>query len=226
MQGTHNPFSATSAGPVVVQPADEGNLLGYPRLVFVGDSIGWLRTGWELFKRAPATWIAIVVVFAAITVALSFVPILGILTALLVPVFTGGIMLGCHELKSGGKLVVSDVFGGFRRQVTNLLMVGAIALVASIVIMIVVGIGAASLLGAALLLVPGGDGPPLSPGAIAALAFLAVVCAALMAPVAMAVWFAPAMVAIDGEPPIDAMKKASLAACETGRPCWRTGASS
>jgi hypothetical protein len=194
----------------VARPADAADVLFDPRVVSAEDAIGWLKTGWGLFTRAPGTWIAIFVVFTIITVGLSLVPVLGILTGLLLPVFTGGIMLGCHELKGRGELAVTDLFEGFRRQTTNLLLVGAITLVASIGVLIVVGVGAAGMFGVALLRAPGGDTAALGFGAVVGLTFLALVFVLLAAPVMMAMWFAPALVVIDGLAPVDAMMRSLI----------------
>jgi hypothetical protein len=207
MERTDNPFRAPAARIAVTQPAEDGDLLTDPRLVSAGDAVGWLRAGLELFKQAPGTWIAILIVFMVITVGLSFIPILGVLTGLLLPVFTGGIMLGCEALEREGELAVSDLFEGFKRQTTNLLLVGAINLVASIALMVIVGIGAAGAVGASMFFASEGSGAALGFGAVLGVVLLLIVVMLLAAPLTMAMWFAPALVAIHGVSPVEALKR-------------------
>ena len=37
----------------------------------------WIVAGWNLFTRAPGIWIAIMVIFTVISIALAFIPVLG-----------------------------------------------------------------------------------------------------------------------------------------------------
>ncbi len=223
MERTENPFRAPAARIAVAQPVEDGDLLADPRIVSAEEAVGWLRTGLELFRQAPGTWTVIFLIFTIITMGLSFIPILGVLTGLLLPVFTGGIMLGCRELKRDGELAVSDLFEGFRRQSTNLLLVGAINLVASIALMVVVGVGAAGAVGAALFLAPGGDGAALGLGAIVGTMLLALVIMLLAAPLTMAMWFAPALVALHGLSPVDAMTRSFVGSLRNWLPLLAYG---
>ena len=75
----------------------------------------WWGEGWRIFTASPALWIGIIVVMVLIMIVLSFVPILGSIAQMLLwPVFTGGVLLGCHALALGRPLEFSHLFAGFR----------------------------------------------------------------------------------------------------------------
>ena len=135
---------------------------------------------------------------------MGLVPVLGALaTWVLAPVFAGGIMLGCHAAAQGGEIEVAHIFAGFRNRAGSLVMVGLLSIVAWIAVMIpvfiVAGVGAffGTMRGDAQAMAAVG------PGIL--LAWL--VALALAVPVYMALWFAPALVALREMAPIEALKQ-------------------
>lgn len=197
-----NPFlssgSSTSSGPG-----------GEPRAVAVGQGWAWIVGGFELFKKQPGMWIAVVVLLFVILVVLSIIPILGSIAAfLLMPVFTGGLMLGARSVAQGGPLEIGHLFAGFSNQTGNLVILGAISIAAWIVVMLpvmaIVGFGA--FFGASQGGVAGAGGV----GASFMLAFL--IAFAMSIVIYMALWFAPAQVVFRGAAPVAAIK-ASFAGC-------------
>ncbi len=205
MEMDNNPFKAPTARVADAHEAD-GEFVPEGQTVEAGRGTAWLGHGWEMFKAAPGPWIGITVVYFVIAIVLGLIPILGGLAVnLLIPVFIGGIMLGCRALDQGEELTVGHLFAGFSNNFGNLVLVGLIYLVGFVAIMIiafvigtVVGIGAA-MTGA---------------GKMAILPVLLVALIAMLAilPLAMALWFAPALVLFHGLAPFDAMK-ASFFAC-------------
>lgn len=179
------------------------------RNVEAGRGIEWLKQGWQLFTKNPGMWIAIAVILMVIVIVLSFIPVIGALAMnFLLPVFAGGILIGCKSLAEGGGFGIDSLFAGFKQNTTNLILVGVFymigaALIAGLVFMI--GGGAAITGG----LMGRGPGVGVAVGGffVAMLVFLA-----LMVPLAMAVWFAPALVAFHNISALDAMK-ASFSAC-------------
>src|SRR5258706_3662813 len=100
----------------------------------------WIVQGWNLFKRQPGVWIALIVVFIAISIVLAFIPVLGSIASMaLTPVFTAGLMIGCRALDEGGELKIEHLFAGFRERFRTLLSVGLLYLAAVIVIALVAG---------------------------------------------------------------------------------------
>lgn len=198
-----NPFlssgdSASGSGPA-----------GEARSVAAGQGWAWIVSGFELFKKAPGIWVVIMIILFAIVMVLAFIPLLGsIATALLLPVFTGGLMLGCQSLARGGTLEINHLFAGFKTQTGNLVVVGALALGASIVAMLpmIVIMGAGMFFGASR----GDTAGMAAMGGTFMIAWL--VTMALMVLVYMALWFAPALVVFRGSAPVAALKQ-SFAAC-------------
>jgi uncharacterized membrane protein len=133
------------------------------------------------------------------------------------PVFTGGLMLGCHALARGEPLRIGHLFEGFQgSRFAPLCLLGllwlAILFVVAIVMVATVflSLGASGLaalmdFGAAQLdyqaLVSAGAAMFVV-GLIAILVFLLV---------AMAYWFAPALVVLNGEAPVAALQKSFAA---------------
>ncbi|MBZ0288448.1 MAG: Ig-like domain-containing protein, partial [Anaerolineae bacterium] len=108
------------------------------RSVEAGRGIEWLKQGWQLFAKNPGMWIAIAVILAVIAIVLSLIPVLGNLALnFLMPVFVGGILLGCRSLSEGGEFGIDTLFAGFKRNTTNLILVGVFYLIG---VAIVVGI--------------------------------------------------------------------------------------
>ena len=191
-----NPF--LSSGTSSPAAAGAG---GEARAVDAGQGWAWIAKGFELFKKQPGIWIVIVVLLFVIMMVLAFIPILGALaTFLLMPVFTGGLMLGCRSLARDGTLEINHLFAGFSTQTGNLFVLGAISIGAWIVVMLpvlaIVGVGA--FFGAS----HGGAAGMGGMGASFLLAFLIVFALSIV--IYMALWFAPALVVFRGAAPVAA----------------------
>ncbi len=120
-----------------------------PRQVELGDGMHWYTCGWQLFRRVPIIWVAILLVLALINVILMFVPVIGQLTLMLVsPVFLGGLYRGAKTVDDNGRLHVKTLFAGFsdRSKTSSLLILGAMMLAATIVLTLI----ATSLIGGSL----------------------------------------------------------------------------
>jgi uncharacterized membrane protein len=178
---------------------------GYARPVERG--WGWLAGGWNLFRRTPGLWVAMMLAFIVINLLAQVVPVLGpLLMALLFPVFIGGFMLGCRALDAGGGLEFAHLFAGFRQNVTKLIVVGVVSLAGTLLLMVAVWGGAV------LTAMTTGSGAPPAVLFITGLFGLLLV-AAVMVPVYMAIWFAPALIVLQDAPAMPALK-ASFAACQ------------
>jgi uncharacterized membrane protein len=182
-----------------------------PRSVDAGRGISWWADAWALFMKNPGMWIVLALVFIVIFIVLSVIPLLGSIAAsLLTPVFVGGWMLAARKVEGGGKLEVSDLFAGFQDKLTPLLVIGALLLAASLVIFFTIG---ALGFGAVMGMVVGGSQHSAG-GMMAALGagFMALMAGLVLGTlVAMAFWFAPALVVFRDLAPVDAVK-ASFAA--------------
>jgi uncharacterized membrane protein len=187
------------------------NFLPDGRGVAAGRGWAWIVEGWGLFRREPGPWIALIVVAALVFIGLALVPFLGSLAAMvLAPVFAAGFVIACRDEEEGRGVQVSHLFAGFRTHFGTLVSIGLIYLAITVVIALVVGLAT----GAGIwTLLGGGDADPAAvagAGLTVLLAFL--VMLALLLPVFMALWFAPALVVFRGASPVAALKQ-SFGAC-------------
>jgi uncharacterized membrane protein len=205
---TPNPYAAPKA-PVADAAAPQGNFIPSGRIVPAGHGWDWIVAAWELFKRQPGMWVAVVVLFAIILIAMAMIPVLGSIGLIvLAPVFTGGIVLGCRELDQGRELQIGHLFAGFRERFGTLVSVGLLYLAASFVIALVVGL----VTGAGMWSLLGGGADAVSVGAAGLTVLLAfLVMMALMVPVFMAIWFAPPLVLFHEQGAGEAMKNSFFA---------------
>jgi hypothetical protein len=173
------------------------------------DGWAWIVEGYRYFRRGAGVWVLLVVIFFAMLIGMQLIPFIGWVAAtLLMPVLVGGFMAGCRAIERGGELELAHLFSGFRRNTAQLMLIGLIGFVLTMAITVpaavVLGIGG---LFAA---VTGAAADPSAFGATTVLAVLVV--AALVIPVNMALWFAPALVMLQDRTAIAAMVQ-SFKAC-------------
>ena len=174
------------------------------RAVGAGQGWTWIAEGFGLFRKAPGIWIAAVVILFVILIVLAFIPLLGaVATFLVMPVFVGGLLLGCRALQGGGELELAHLFAGFKEQTGNLIVVGALAIGAWIIVMVPVVLIAGT--GAVMALLRGDAAGAAAMGGGVLLAWL--VALALSIPIYMALWFAPALVVLRGMAPVAALQE-------------------
>ncbi len=181
------------------------------RSVDAGRGVGWWSEGWALFTKNAGMWIVLSLILLVISVVLSVIPLVGGLAlAVLFPVFMGGWMMAAAKQEAGGALEVGDLFLGFKDKLSPLAVIGALTLVASIIIVVIVGVLG---VGAAFGIAAGGSrgsGGGILAGLLSGLVAI-VLCLGVGFVFGMALWFAPALVVFDNIAPIEAMK-ASFAA--------------
>ena len=183
------------------------------KTVPISRGLDWITEGFGLFRLNPLIWIANLTIFLAITLLLSLLPFIGaVATLLLQPVLLGGMLSGCRVLEQGREMRIEHLFDGFRQNTQPLLMVGVLSgaaylFVGLVVFMVVGGAIGFGALGALA------NQPSLAVGgAMIGFLFSGLIGLALTAPIAMATWFAPALVIFDNMQALDAMK-ASFMAC-------------
>lgn len=176
------------------------------RGVDAGRGWAWIAAGWEIFKRAPGTWIAMVVVYALISMAAAFVPFIGpVASYVLLPVFAAGFVAASLKTDRGESPKFSDLFAGFETRFGVLATVGAIYVAA--ILVIAFGVLFASGISFAAV-AHGGEATQVAGALLVAI----LVILALMVPLLMAVWFAAPLVVYHGMGAVDAMK-ASFTGC-------------
>ena len=193
---------AAAAAPA---PIEEG------RRVDAGRGASWIGEAWRLFKDAPGSWVACFLIFVLLMIVLALIPVLGnIAGALLSPFVIGGMMIGCRELERNEELEVAHMFAGFKQNSGPLLVLGLLELALSLVAMLIAAVIIFLTVGVVFLGVLIGQSPDpgttLEPGFWLGAITMLLIVVSLFIPVTMAVWFAPALVALDNVEPIKALK--------------------
>jgi uncharacterized membrane protein len=189
-----------------------------PRTLPAGAGASFWGEAWRIFSAAPGMWILILIVYVVIAIVLSVIPVIGsIAHAVLLPVFSGGVMLGCHALARGEPLSLEHLFDGFKeRRFGPLAIVGLILLAMWIAFFVIAFAGAFLTIGISGVSALSAQSDPYAFAGAMGVSFFAllVVLLVISCLILMAYWFAPALVVLDGEDPVAALKK-SFAACWT-----------
>ncbi len=206
--GTKNPYAMPQA--TLVEEPEEGEMTG-PVPVPAGNGWMWLRQGFWHFRQSPLAWILTLLAWMVILMVANFIPLIGPLAInIFGPVFIAGFMLGAREQEQGGTLQFGHLFRGFSTNLGQLVLVGVIYLVGFIVIGIVMAIIFGTTFAAlgGLEAAQGQDPQAMlaAMGGISTIILLILVVMALMIPLLMAYWFAPALVVVDGLSAVNAMK--------------------
>jgi uncharacterized membrane protein len=204
-----NPY-APPAAPVSdpADEADESAFIPGGRAVAAGRGLSWFSEGWDLFKQSPLLWIVNFLVFMFVFIAIELVPLIGSIAGmLLAPVLGAGIMIGARAVHRGEGLEVGHLFAGFRERTGPLVVVGLLYMVGTAVILLVV-FAALALIGVSVMgMGARGNLEALGVGVLLAI----LIVAGLSIPLVMAYWFAPALVALNGFTPLEAMKTSFFA---------------
>ncbi len=153
----------------------------------------WLSDGFVIFRRNPALFSMLVVLYWTILILVNIVPGIGaVISSLLIPGLSVGLMQVARDLERGHPVAIPTLFNGFQRNTRTLLALGALYLCATLAVL------------ALSTLIDGGDflkalvsGEEMDREALESGAYLlpaAFVTLALL-PVLMAWWFAPVLAA-------------------------------
>jgi uncharacterized membrane protein len=195
-----NPYQAPQATVDDAPPAPSALASG-PNSVAVGNGATWISDGWNMFRQAKGTWIAIAVIELIIFIVLSAIPVVGQLVSFFIPfLLAGGLMIGCQAMHRNEQFSIGHLFAGFQSHLQPLVVVGAIYLAAFVAILAIAAFFTGGGVFAAFLGM-GSVGSALSTLMISVLMVLGA-----SIPLAMAVWFAPALVTLHDMPPLEAMK--------------------
>jgi uncharacterized membrane protein len=154
-------------------------------------------------------WIGMVIVLMLIYIVLGFVPLIGWIASIAVgPVLTGGLMLASRTIDQGGEPQFTQLFGGFKHRFGALVGVGVLYFVGMAAIffltMVATGVSIVGLMNAT------------TPEAImrlgATLVLACLIFLALLMPLLMAIWFAPALIVFHEVGTVAAMQ-ASFTGC-------------
>ena len=98
---------------------------------------GWLGESFRMFRANPLVWIGLCSGWISITFALMLIPVLGMVVSnFLQPVFFASFAICAYKQQSGERVVMADLFTGFKRHLRPLVNVGAILLLAQLGILV------------------------------------------------------------------------------------------
>ena len=180
-----------------------------PQSVAAERGAAWIFEGFDYFKANPLGWIGALVVLFVISAMVSLIPLGGLAFNVVSPVFTAGLMLGCHRYREGGVFSFNHLFAGFSDNVKQLLLVGAILLGFGLLIaVVVVAVAAFTIIDFSVLMSGQVPDQMFSDPAGMFLPFMTIsfIIVALSAPLIMALWFAPALVVLNRLSAVEAMR--------------------
>src|SRR5712671_6756309 len=206
-----NPYQPPKADVTPPGQSPDEEFIEGGQSVTTGSALSWIGSGWTLFLKSPGIWILNMIILFVISIALSLIPgIGGFVSTLLTPIFIGGLMLGCRSLDAGEGFEVNHLFAGFKERGGQLALVGLLMLVGVVVIVIAALVVVIVMFGSsimqsfsnqqALTEILGRQG-------LLMLALVVLIIFALSVPVAMAYWFAPALVVFHNLDAVNAMKQ-------------------
>ena len=100
-----------------------------------GRGVRWLFEAFDLFRRKPMAWIGLCSGWLVITFGLILVPFVGgVIANFLQPVFFASFAITAFRQVAGEPIMMGDLFSGFRRNARSLVNLGAILLMAQILI--------------------------------------------------------------------------------------------
>ena len=184
------------------------------RSVAPGRGWPWITAAFQLFRKNPLIWVVLNLVLMLIGVGLSVLPVIGgYVLYLLTPVFLGGIMAAAKDLDAGQDIEIAHLFRGFRHNAVHLVTVGGVYLVGQGVISgVMLTVGGPEFQDAVKAGIGALDAAALTPEGARRVLQAMLVGTLLFVPLAMAVWFAPALVILDDQPGFQALWT-SLLAC-------------
>lgn len=201
----------TPASPTTVAPRHVAAGNG---LRWWGDSFSWLFGD----MARLGVWVGMWLCFVLVQLPLHLFPFAGALVSfLLLFVLCGGLMNAARKTEAGQAPVFADLFGGFGPQGgalvgAALLVLAACALVLGLMLLIGVGALISAVAGYVSWRSFDWYEPALRLRLGAGSVILMLGCLALLVPISMAAWLAPALVVLRGASPVDALRL-SLAAC-------------
>lgn len=171
----------------------------------------WLAASWRLFSAAPLAWVGLCAGWIAVTFALLIIPYVGMVAAhFLQPAFFASFAIAAYRQSAGEKIVMQDLFSGFRRNLKALVNLGAVLVMAKLVIFT-----AMALLGLPVL--ESGYGEPEVnvaelADALSGKEWILFLGIGLLALVEAALWFAPQLIAFQGMGTVQAIRWSAYAA--------------
>lgn len=164
----------------------------------------WLASAFSMFGQNVGTWIAMGLVFMIITAFVSIVPVVSLLAPLLTTPLLGGLMIAACRQRRGGQARFEQMFSGFSIAGSRLVILGSLYLIGSFLITLIVVLP--TLAASNIELLDRGLVPQLSEDEVITVLWILMLVLVALAPLLMAFFFAPALVAVARVEPLTAMR--------------------
>jgi len=169
-----------------------------------GEGISWLKESWLLFRRSAIAWMGMSAL-AFLVIALAGTYLHRGLVEILSPFLVAGFMAAAHAAKTGQPVTFLALGAGFQRRAPALLGIGVLYYGGTLLVDFIVrqsgGVGVEAIVELAQQ-----DPASLDPEATQALLNQALpgmlATLAMLLPMLLATWFAPALVLFDGFPTV------------------------
>jgi hypothetical protein len=153
----------------------------------------WLAEGFRIFRKNQLMLSLAVLGYWILMALINSVPLIGQLVAtLLIPVFSVSLMNACRLLEQGRPFPPQLLFSGFQQNLRSLLTLGVVYIAVSVAILAIVALADGGVLFRLMVLAERPDEQALTGDGVMVAGQLALV---LFAPLMMAYWYAPVLVA-------------------------------
>lgn len=185
--------------------------------------VAWITEGWRLFMRRPGLLVGMTVITLLMFAALSLVPLLGGLVALImIVVLAAGMYNTLDRMHHGQEVAFDALFSGFRERTQPLLILGLLFISAEIVIGLIIGIVVSgTVIGSVMMgsILSHGEMPPMALATFIQASITALILALLLSlPLLMAYTFALPLVCISNREPVAALKASFYAVAANWAP--------
>ncbi len=211
--GTGPPDRGPTEGEITMSSTFGVTAAREPRACPASDGWRWIREAFALVGARPGFWIGSFLLVFVVFFALALVPFVGQLATMFVgPFVIAGYANAARRQANGADPAIDQLLIGFRERAGTLVAVALLYLGGAIVIVFAMIAVLFAILGTGMLAGGGELDPALLAESWPLFAVVWLLTLALLVPLIMAYWFAPALVVFDGLDAISAMK-ASFFGC-------------
>ena len=183
-------------------PPSDDVLIPYGRVAPPGDGAKWISEAFSLFFKRPWMWLLLVLLLLVILSVASAVPFVNLISTLLWPAIGAGIAYAADVQRRTGNFSISDAFRGFGPSLRQLVVVGVVMILSSVLMFVVMAIVMDTNTALALLGIGTLDFQVMTLQFWLAL----LIGFAFALPITAATYFAPPLILMHGLSAVDAMK--------------------